>query len=210
VSIAATAIAHDDTAFGQVVEGLRDRYPGEDAVNPFVDPALTVLGSRREEFVPIVLCPVAPEPLPKDNATMTTTTPAKIDFVGPDVTIRNGGVLILRAGGRYVFGNLDLKNGGEIAIDNANPVAGASSGDPVELYVWNDLSAAGKFVQGSNRMRLIGLNGNPGSPQEFDISGNSETYVNVYAPCADVKLSGAANFYGRIYAWTVDVQASST
>lgn len=178
------------------------------AVSPFIDFAVNVDGDRDIDSVPLLVCPPPAEPLPNDNHEIQLYGGSKASFSGDSITIKNGGTMVLKAGGNYVFDDIDLKNGGEIEIDNTTPVAGASAGDPVKIYVRGSLSAAGQFVQNSNQMKIYGLNTDTVARQSFDIGGNADTYIDLYAPCADVVLRGSGIFYGRIYGYDVDIQAS--
>jgi len=124
----------------------------------------------------------------------------------PEINIKAGGGLILRPGGIYYFYDLGLK--GVIDIWSANPMPSCTSGDPVWLFVEQTINATGQFLSPSNKMKIIGCNPDPLNLQTIDIAGTVDQFIDLYAPNADVDLSGSSIFYGRIYAFKIDLQAT--
>jgi len=134
------------------------------------------------------------------------TTPSPLGGTVPHVNIKAGAGLILRPGGVYYF--YDLTSKGVIDIWSAHPMPGCTSGDSVWIFVEKTLNSTGQFLSPSNKMKIIGCNPDPLNLQTIDITGTVDQYIDLYAPNADVDLSGSSIFYGRIYAFKIDLQAT--
>ncbi len=128
-----------------------------------------------------------------------------------DLSLKNNDVVTFLAGGVYVFNDFDFKNGSELRCENDIYVPGAAAGDPVKIYLWGDLNFAGQFTQGSNQMKIYGLSTATGPHRQLiDIGGNSSGYIDVYAPEAEVDITGGGTngaMFGRVFAHTVTLQS---
>ena len=128
-----------------------------------------------------------------------------------NVKLKNKDVITFLAGGVYVFNDFDCGNGSEFRCENEIYVPGAAAGDPVKIYLTGDLNFAGQFTQGSNQMKIYGLSTATGPHRQLiNIGGNSSGFIDVYAPEAEVDITGGGSngaLFGRVFGHTVTLQS---
>ena len=114
------------------------------------------------------------------------------------IALGNGDTMTLKAGNYYVV-SIELKNGASLVID--------TSLGPVNIY----LVGAADFKNGSS----VNITGNP---TDFSLFSNSSSAITlyhgstfkglIYAPFASVEVKNSGNFYGMVWADTVDIKNS--
>lgn len=111
--------------------------------------------------------------------------------------------VVLTGPGIYVFDGINMAGQGKIEVN--------TTGGPVKIYLNGDLNMTGGSTTGG-----IFNHHDGGAPKptdlliygtqnctNIDIRGNSEAYLGVYAPSADINMRGNAGLYGALVGKTI-------
>jgi len=113
-----------------------------------------------------------------------------------DVNIRAKQTIILKGPGDYVFDNINIASQGQINVD-------ASSG-PVRIFMKGDIvmtggGTSGAFFNSSTNPKPSGLRiYGTKTCKNIDMAGNSEAYMTIYAPDADLNMRGNSDLWGAM------------
>lgn len=159
----------------------------------------TVAGATTPRSESLVLPPIdttgilnattgAPLAAAKNYAAVTKSGNASISAAGV-VSVKNGGKLTFPAGSYWVD-SISISNGGSIVCNGT-----------VKLYVQSDINATGGSVVNSSaspgNLLIYGLgDSNSCSGASIRVSSKNGLAAVVYAPKADVEITGGGHFYG--------------
>ncbi len=125
-----------------------------------------------------------------------------------DFTVSGGKTATITGSGPvklYIEGNMTLSGGSRLLV---------SSGINLTIYIGGDLSKGDLSISGGG---IVNLNGDPttltiyssANNGKVDISGDSAFYGLVYAPLANVTMSGGSDFFGAVRGKTVTQSSGS-
>jgi hypothetical protein len=135
------------------------------------------------------------------GATFTPPTPTTVVSMG-NVTANGGATIHLNAG-IYEINSISLNGNSNLVIDSGPVifrVEGAGVGTPISL---NGGNVSNTTYVSSNLQFIYGGTG------VVRTNGGAATSMLIYAPNAEVDLSGNANFYGAIVGGTVEVSGGA-
>lgn len=203
----AATVAALNLAGGAIVNG--DLYIG-----PGADPALAVSGSSAATgkvyvnssvtSLPVQTAPVtgAP-PYAKVNVGSGQTRTLTPGMYG-DLTV-NGGTLTLQTG-TYVFAASKSSTGSVIVSGNLELAPGAG---PVRIYfsgTWD--STSGAVINPSGSAANLVIIGGP-TVTSVKLAGGTQAVYGLYAPSADIKISGGTDIFGALVGKSVKVTGNT-
>lgn len=151
-----------------------------------------------------------PDNLPVGEATSNTLSPG--DYSGQGVLkLRGGSVVNLKGPGEYIFDGLDVSSGCNLNVDTSN--------GQVKIYLLGNANIAGdSTVNGLTNSTTGDIKARPtnlmiiGSEQttEMNLKGCSSSNFAIYAPSAQVNISGTSTLYGSIVADSIFVNGTSS
>lgn len=120
-----------------------------------------------------------------------------------DISINNNGKLVINGNlVLHITGDIELKNGSEVVVNN---------GSTLNLYVDGDID--GKNSSGINSKRKIPADVRiygTGSNQSFEFKNSSDLYASIYAPNADMILHNGGSAYGSFITETFEMKNSGS
>ncbi|MCD4786155.1 MAG: pilus assembly PilX N-terminal domain-containing protein [Candidatus Eremiobacteraeota bacterium] len=133
----------------------------------------------------------------------STTIPLAPGQYSGTLNVSNHQEVVLTGPGTYVFDGINIAAQGEIQVN--------TTGGPVKIYLNGDMKLTGGSSTGS-----IYNDHDGGAPKPtdlliygtqncttLDLTGNSEAYLGVYAPNAEINMRGNAELYGALVGETI-------
>jgi Tfp pilus assembly protein PilX len=140
----------------------------------------------------------------KSGGTITLTPTSGVPYVLGNLTVQSGNTLVMNPG-TYVFNSIVLSGNSTLQVPTGSSgvvikIAGQGTTTPINL--------TGGVVSNPSydASRLQFIYGGTGSVY---VAGGTATSAIVYAPQADLTVTGNGDFYGAIVGGTVDVPGSS-
>jgi hypothetical protein len=129
-----------------------------------------------------------------------TTNADALKTTGQGFSIKNGATIYIPAGSQILIPDGFASSQGSIVIDG-------TSTDPTVINSSYDFDASGQFSANGNLLKFNSTNEDETNRPEFKFNGSTELYMDIYAPNADVTVSGSATMTGRIFAYDVSIQS---
>lgn len=149
----------------------------------------TVTGTSAPNAPSLYFPPVSPcgPPYYPDTTGITGTGNWSYNPANGNLKVSGGGSVTL-ANGTYCFASISLTGGSILEVDSAVSVSLTDASDMSGGVILNTTSIASNFMLYSSAPGNNGLK----------LSGNSGTFMAIYAPDTEIAFTGGSNFYGAV------------